>query len=318
MSIRERWLPILLSCAFVVAMCRVVEVTGYREVLFPEMAAILCGAWIQPRQAWNVSRPLMVGLMGSAATFGVLLNLVIPGAMWCRALLAFLFCAVALQLAGSDMTPMFSAAILPVVLGTDVWVYPVAVAAMVTIVVAAQAAMQRAGWREANGFSPRRRAPREALRGWGLRFAAFAALSAPAYLTGNVYFAIPPLVVAFTAFARPDYTLRLRPWRGWLAIACASAVGTYGRILVETGGVSLSVAAGVTFLGLVWVWDGARAWLPPAGAAALLALLVPYQGPWLYPLEVSIGAVVWIAAAMFLFPGLTPGDDRRRRRAERG
>lgn len=285
------------------------------EILFPEMVAILCGAWMQPRQAWNVSKPLMVGLMASGALFGVALNLVVPGPFWGRALLSFAFCAVLLASIGSDMTPMFSAAILPVVLGTVSWVYPLAVTVMVCLVVAGQLAMERAGWRDDVPFAPRRLPVRRSLAQWCERFVIFAALSAVAYLSGNVYFAVPPLVVAFAAFARKDYTLRLRPWRGWMALSGAAIVGIYCRTLIEVGGVPLPLAAAVLFCGVIWVWDAARAWLPPAGAVAMLALLVPYQGPWLYPLEVSIGAAVWIGAAMLFFPGIKPGDDRHGRTA---
>lgn len=307
MSIRERWLPILLSGAFVVAMCAAASATGCDEILFPEMAAILCGAWMQPRQAWNASRPLMVALMAAGAAFGVLANLVVPGPAWGRALLSFAFCATALAVAGCDMTPMFSAAILPVLLGTTGLAYPAAVTAMVGMVAVGQLAMERLGWRERTEFVPRRLPARRSLAQWGLRLGIFAALSAFPYLTRNLYFAVPPLVVAFTAFARKDYTLRLRPWRGWAALSGAAVVGICCRTLVEVGGVPLPLAAAALFCGVVWVWDAAHAWLPPAGAVALLAMLVPYQGPWLYPVEVAVGAALWIGAAMLFFPGLGPG-----------
>jgi hypothetical protein len=295
-------------------MCATADLTGCDEILFPEMAAVLCGAWMQPRQAWNVSRPLMVALMAAGATFGVVANLVVPGPPWARSLLSFAFCATALATVGCDMTPMFSAAILPVLLGTTSPAYPLAVTAMVGLVAVGQLVMERLGWRERTAFAPRRLPVARSLAQWGLRLALFAALSAIPYLTQNVYFAVPPLVVAFTAFARKDYTLRLRPWRGWMALSGAAVVGIGCRTLVEEGGMPLPLSAAVLFCGIVWVWNAARAWLPPAGAVALLAMLVPYQGPWLYPLEVAFGAAVWIAAAMLFFPGLKPGDGSDARR----
>jgi hypothetical protein len=54
MTLRQRWLPILLSGIFVVAMAAVSDIASCSEILFPEITAIVCGAWIQPHQAWNI------------------------------------------------------------------------------------------------------------------------------------------------------------------------------------------------------------------------------------------------------------------------
>ena len=45
----------------------------------------------------------------------------------------------------------------------------------------------------------------------------------------------------------------------------------------------------------------------------LLALLVPWRGPWLYPIEVSLGAAAWVAAALLLFPGIRPSSNDEER-----
>lgn len=313
MTLRERWLPIVLAGAFVVCMCAVAWGTGLSEVLFPETAAILCGAWMQPRQAWNVDRPRMLLLMTSGAVFGLLLNLLIPGGIWIRALLGFAFCACLMNVMGADMTPMLSAAILPVLLGTRTWLYPAVVFSLVALICMGQVALERVGLRERPAFVPLRQPPREALLSWGRRLVVFALLSAPAYLTGNAFFAVPPLIVTYTELTRPDHTLRLRPVRSWVTLAAAAALGSAARCAVEWAGAPLPLAAALGFVGLVLVWNAARTWLPPAGAILLLALLVPFRGPWLYPVEVALGGAVWVAAAELLFPGIRPG-----RRAQDG
>lgn len=307
MSLRARWLPILLSGVFVVCMCRAQTASGIDELLFPETAAILCGAWMQPRQAWNVDRPRMLVLMASGAIFGLAVNLLVPGPIWLRAVLGFAFCALMMNLLGADMTPMLSAAILPVLLGTTSWTYPVAVVAIVALVCLGQVGLERAGLREPPTFRPLRLGVPHALGSWGRKLLVFALLSAPAYFSGNVFFAVPPLIVAYVELTRPDHSLRLRPWRAWASLALAGAIGSVGRCAMEYAAAPLPLAAGVAFAALVLVWNGLRTWLPPAGAVTLLALLVPFRGPWLYPLEVAVGAAVWIAAAELLFPGIRPG-----------
>ena len=82
----------------------------------------------------------MLALMCAGAVFGTAVNLLLPWPLWLRAPLGFLFCATLMNVAGADMTPVLSAAILPMVLGTREWAYPVAVAVLVSLVCAGQVA----------------------------------------------------------------------------------------------------------------------------------------------------------------------------------
>lgn len=314
MTLRQRWLPIVLSGAFVVAMAAVSDITSCSEILFPEITAIVCGAWIQPRQAWNIDRPRMLLLMGTAAIFGLLLNLFVPGPLWVRAVLGYAFCALMMNLVAADMTPMLSAAILPVLLGTREWIYPAAVIVLVALVCLGQIALERAGLREPIDYHPLRLPKRQAFAGWMKRWAVFAALSAPAYFLGQPFFAVPPLLVAYTELTRPDFTLRLRPWKGWCALAAAALIGSVARAVVEAGALPLEPVLALSFVGLILVWNGLRCWLPPAGAALLLAFLVPYHGPLMYGLEAAAGAAIWVAVAVWGFDGIRPSHETREER----
>ncbi|MCI7217894.1 hypothetical protein, partial [Parafannyhessea umbonata] len=250
MSLRRRWLPILLAGVFVVAMVAAAGALRCPEVLFPETAAILCGAWIQPRQAWNVNRPRMIALMCTGAVFGTAVNLLLPWPLWLRAPLGFLFCATLMNVAGADMTPVLSAAILPMVLGTREWAYPVAVAVLVSLVCAGQVALEHLGLREKIDFRPFRLPLRQTLLGWGRRFLVFCVLACPAFATGNAFLAVPPLLVAYTELTRPDMTLRLRPRRTWCTLALAAAIGCVARNAVEALAVPTWVAAALAYVAL--------------------------------------------------------------------
>lgn len=307
MSFQKRWLPILLAGIFVVAMVDVSVLAGSPEVLFPEMTAILCGAWIQPAQAWNVSRPRMLALMTTGAVFGLVMNLAFPGIpLPVRAVIGYAFCALCMNIAGADMTPMLSAAILPMLLGTDSWVYPVAVFVLVTLVELGQIALERVGLREPIDYRPFRLPTGQAIATWARRLGVFALFAVPAYATGNVFLAVPPLLVAYTELTRPDFTLRLRPWRAWAVLAIAGVIGTLARDAMVTLGLPSPLVAAFAFTALVLAWNGLRTWLPPAGAVVLLAFLVPWTSPWLYAVEVALGAAVWVCAALALFPGIRP------------
>lgn len=305
MSIRERWLPICLAGAFVCLMALASQLTGCDEILFPETAAILCGAWVQPHQAWNVDRPRMMLLMGSGAIMGLCLNLLVPGPIWARAVLGYACCALAMNGLGADMTPMVSAVILPVLLGTRDWAYPVTVIVLVGVICLGQMALERWGLRERIDFKPLRPPARQALHDWGARLGVFALLSAPAYFSGNPLLAAPPLLVTYTEFTRPDMTLRLKPRRAWGTLALAGLFGGVGRFAVESLGVPPTLFVALFYPLLIATWSTFETWLPPAGAVLLLGLLVPYAGPLVYPASVAVGGAVWVTAAM-AFPGIRP------------
>ena len=307
MSFQKRWLPILLAGLFVVAMVGASVLTGSPEVLFPEMTAILCGAWIQPKQAWNVNRPRMLALMTTGAVFGLVMNLAFPGIpLPLRAVIGYAFCALCMNVAGADMTPMLSAAILPMLLGTDSWAYPVSVFVLVALVEAGQVALEHVGLREPIEYHPFSLSTKQALASWARRLGVFALFAVPAYATGNLFLAVPPLLVAYTELTRPDFTLRLRPWRAWAVLALAGVIGTLARDAVALLGMPSPLVAAFTFAALVLAWNGLRTCMPPSGAVVLLAFLVPWSSPWLYAAEVALGAAVWVAAALLLFPGIRP------------
>ena len=295
MSFQKRWLPILLAGLFVVAMVGASVLTGSPEVLFPEMTAILCGAWIQPKQAWNVNRPRMLALMTTGAVFGLVMNLAFPGIpLPLRAVIGYAFCALCMNVAGADMTPMLSAAILPMLLGTDSWAYPVSVFVLVALVEAGQVALEHVGLREPIEYHPFRLPTKQALASWARRLGVFALFAVPAYATGNLFLAVPPLLVAYTELTRPDFTLRLRPWRAWAVLALAGVIGTLARDAVALLGMPSPLVAAFAFAALVVAWNGLRTWMPP------------WSSPWLYAAEVALGAAVWVAAALVLFPGIRP------------
>ena len=301
-SIHSRWKPIVLSGAFVVAMVAASDMLHLSELLFPEICAILCGAWILPKQAWRTNRVWMMLLLCAGAVFGVLVNRFLPWPLWARAPLGFLFCAGCMLFCGAEMAPMFSAAVLPMLLETTSWVYPLAVAGLVALVLMGQIILERLGLREPISFQREEKPGREKKALWLRRIAVLCLFACPAYAAGVPFLAVPPLLVAFVEITNPKTPLRRKPMQTWLCLALAAGIGSLGRTAVEAALLSPAIAAAVAFLLLLAVWDVLQLWFPPAGAVVLLAFLAPWQGPWSYFLEVSLGAAIWIVAARVLFP----------------
>lgn len=137
---RKRYFYALLM---ILLMIGAAELLMEREIIFPEMAALTIGMWIVDKRVWQVSRASMVALMILGAVTGVCIVRYSPFPLLVNLAFAFIFTAVCLTLFRATLVPQISACMLPVLLGTESWVYPVAVLVMSVIVVGGQG-----GWRK--------------------------------------------------------------------------------------------------------------------------------------------------------------------------
>ena len=61
------------ALAMIALMVGVAELTGEREIIFPEMAALTIGLWISDKHIWQVGNGQLILLMTLAAVAGVLI-----------------------------------------------------------------------------------------------------------------------------------------------------------------------------------------------------------------------------------------------------
>jgi hypothetical protein len=306
-SIHSRWKPILFSWIFLTAMVAVSDAMHLPELLFPEMCAILCGAWILPKQPWRANRMWIGILLCTGAVFGVLVNRFLPWPLWVRAPLGFLFCAVLMLCCGAEMPPMLSATILPMLLGTTSWVYPLAVAGLVILALIGQILLERGGLREPVLFRREQKPSREQTALWLRRILVLCLFACPAYAAEIPFLAVPPLLVAFVELTKPETPLQGKPIRTWICLSLSAGIGSLGKAAVEANLFPPAAAAAACILLLFVVWEMLQLWFPPAGAIVLLAFIAPWRGPWIYFLESSLGAALWIVLARVLFSGSRRG-----------
>ena len=62
-----------ISLVLILAMVSIAEITGEREIIFPEVAALVVGSWVLEKQPWKVSKLGLVGLMTLCSIVGVLI-----------------------------------------------------------------------------------------------------------------------------------------------------------------------------------------------------------------------------------------------------
>ena len=309
----KEWIRYGVAFGFVLMMFAVSQATGEREVIFPEMLALVLGALCMERQPWRASRPLMVLLMTGSALVGVGVVRYVPMPLLGQALIGFGFVAICLILTDCSLAPMISACILPMYLGTETMVYPLAVVIMMLALVLIQWALERTGLRPA----PQRFSWRKPTRGmfcaWGVTFAGFALLETAALTLGAKYLMISPLIVTWVEGCFHDWSgKRLRILATVVGSACIGIAarlllcGMLGWPVVACGAIAAALLLGLQAL--------LQAFIPPACAIGLLPFLLPQEGMGWYPVLTAAGCGVILLLTRFVSPvvaGRLAGNDRQ-------
>ena len=108
------------------------------EIVFPEVAALAVGFWLIPKRVWWVTRGQALAIMVLASFLGTLLALYSPLPALANIAVGFSLVYLLLALARSTFYPAVSACLLPLVLGVGGWVYPIAVACLVGLILSLQ------------------------------------------------------------------------------------------------------------------------------------------------------------------------------------
>lgn len=287
------------SLGLVAAMVAAAELLGEQEVVFPEIAALAAGMWVIDKQVWRAGRRQAVWLMTLAAAAGWLIAR-IPGLPPLGGIaLGFLFAAGCQVLTRTSLAPMLSACILPVTLGADSPVYPVAVFLLTLTLSGGQLWMERRKLR--TPLPPAFHLPRrrdECLI-WLRLFAVLMLVAALPLHAGFTYFVLPPLVVTFVEFSRPGAGLHKAYGTIWLLIVAGAALGAGFRwLLCVELGMPQAAAALAACACLFALFERCGRIFAPAGAVTLIPLLIPAGDLSVYPLQVAAGAAVLIAAGM--------------------
>jgi hypothetical protein len=299
---RGMYLRYVLSVVFVFLMMLVAELTGEREVIFPETAAILVGFWVVPQAAWYMSRVRLVGLLTAAALLGYLLVVALEAPLYVKYLIGFAFCGVMLNATRCNIWPMFSAVILPLLIHADSIVYPISVFVILTCVALGEVVLERLRLCSSKEL---KLAPKPDVRSWKAwlgRFVLFALLAAPAMFTGQYFLVVPPVIVAYAGFTTRDNPLH-EHWVKTVAVfAVVSSCGALIRGFLDLGlGLNTTLCASLA-VSLAYVFfELFDVRLPPIAASALLPWVIDTSKLVLYPIELTCGAFAFIGLAHLMF-----------------
>jgi hypothetical protein len=271
------------------------------EIIFPEVAALSIGAWYIKNSPWEGNllnlwlSPSLAALTGVGVLHFIHTSQVV--------LIACTFVLVLLQLylLRSNILPSISAAILPILLNADSLYYPMSVCMFSGIIAGGRWYFNRF---QSHDNSATLITHEEKQKRWGLIeikfwlkiFCGIIFVATIALQVKWIYIISPPLIVVFIEFASSSGRKTHRPGRLFWLILAAAISGTVGveviHILLNW---PLWIAAACIVLWIFFLFHQFEFVFPPAAAISLLPTIIHEKMLLLYPLQVAIGAILFIA-----------------------
>ncbi|OLN27394.1 hypothetical protein [Desulfosporosinus metallidurans] len=226
----------------------------------------------------------------------------------------FILVILQLYLLRSNVLPSISAAILPFLINADSLYYPLSVCILSGIITTGRWYFNHF---QIHDHSATLITYEEKQKRWGLIeinfwFKIFVGIVfvATIALQGKwIYVISPPLIVSFVEFAKSSGRAEHRPWRLFLLILSAAFSGILGveviHILLHW---PLWISAGCIVIWTFFLFYQFQFIFPPAAAISLLPTIIHEQMLLLYPLQVAVGAILFIAIGKLSFHQLKAAE----------
>lgn len=267
------------------------EFLGEKEIIFPEITALTVGSIAAPKQSWRVSRVRMVLLIAICAVIGIMIvrYSTLPKALNLAG--AYLLCQVIFLISRTSFAPMISAAALPVLMDTETVIYPISAVSMTLLTVLTQYILERLGKYDHEDFTPLPAPDKFSWISAAARTAIALLIAFPLLYFGWSFCIAPPLLVAFTEFCAPGSKARSDPFRTVMVITGCALCGAAFRLGLGIAlGLPLTVPAVLAVISALIIMKLSGRYIPPAGALAVLPMIIPEKALLIYPAEILAGA----------------------------
>lgn len=194
-------LPYVLTLILVGIMTFVAEILGEGEIIFPEITALAIGYMVTQKQGWKVNDSRMIALIAICAVAGVLTVRYIKVGLYLEILIAFVFSQILFMLSGTTFAPMISAIVLPVMMQTESFIYPIAAFLLTIAVVLFRRFLLKVKIRDKEDFQPVNLHAKSDVIDTAVRTICVAVVGFFAIWSGFKFAIAPPLLVAFTEFS---------------------------------------------------------------------------------------------------------------------
>lgn len=280
------------TVAIITFMVGVSEILGEREIIFPEIAAIAVGAFAAPSFAWNTNYKRIFILITLSAAAGVLIVKYVPLPSAFQAVIAFALSQLIFINSGTSFAPMISALVLPVLLQTTSVVYLGTAVTFTLLILAVRFIFEKTGTAEKLSFTPASPPKRNTYLLTFIRILTGGAILAAAVFSGHQFVAAPPFLVAFTEMSKPGSKAVKSPFKVFAVISACGITGAVIRyvLTIKLEVFPLAASAMLTAVIFLLIMKSSKAFIPPAGAIAVLSMLIPADKVIYYPLECILGA----------------------------
>lgn len=295
-------IPYISTLLLVGIMVGIAELLNEKEIIFPEITALAVGYMVAQKRSWKVNGKRMLLLITICATVGVLIVRYSGLALFPQMIIAFSFAQIVFMFSGTTFAPFVSAIVLPVMMQTKSFIYPISAVVLTILVIGFHQLFLKMKIREDEEYIPVMLNSKDDIIDTALRIVCVAIVGFVAIYFNYKFIIAPPLLVAFTEFSRPRNKVRNKPIKTVLVITGCALVGSLSRYLLTIKlELPLTVSALIATLIMLLILTYTKMYMPPVGAITILSMIIPQSSVITYPLQIFVGSVVIILLSGVFF-----------------
>ncbi len=295
-------IPYISTLLLVGIMVGIAELLNEKEIIFPEITALAVGYMVAQKRSWKVNGKRMLLLITICATVGVLIVRYSGLALFPQMIIAFSFAQILFMFSGTTFAPFVSAIVLPVMMQTKSFIYPISAVVLTILVIGFHQLFLKMKIREDEEYIPVMLNSKDDIIDTALRIVCVAIVGFVAIYFNYKFIIAPPLLVAFTEFSRPRNKVRNKPIKTVLVITGCALVGSLSRYLLTIKlELPLTVSALIATLIMLLFLTYTKMYMPPVGAITILSMMIPEISVITYPLQIFVGSVVIILLSRVFF-----------------
>lgn len=295
-------IPYISILLLVGIMVGIAELLNEKEIIFPEITALAVGYMVAQKRSWKVNGKIMLLLITICATVGVLIVRYSGLTLFPQMIIAFSFAQILFMFSGTTFAPFVSAIVLPVMMQTKSFIYPISAVILTILVIGFHQLFLKMKIREDEEYIPVMLNSKDDIIDTALRIVCVAIVGFVAIYFDFKFVIAPPLLVAFTEFSRPRNKVRNKPIKTVLVITSCALVGSLSRYLLTIKlELPLTVSALIATLIMLLILTYTKMYMPPVGAITILSMMIPEISVITYPLQIFVGSVVIILLSRVFF-----------------
>lgn len=295
-------IPYISTLLLVGIMVGIAELLNEKEIIFPEITALAVGYLVAQKRSWKVNGKRMLLLITICATVGVLIVRYSGLTLFPQMIIAFSFAQILFMFSGTTFAPFVSAIVLPVMMQTKSFIYPISAVILTILVIGFHQLFLKMKIREDEEYIPVMLNSKDDIIDTALRVVCVAIVGFVAIYFNYKFIIAPPLLVAFTEFSRPRNKVRNKPIKTVLVITGCALVGSLSRYLLTIKlELPLTLSALIATLIMLLILTYTKMYMPPVGAITILSMIIPQSSVITYPLQIFVGSVVIILLSRVFF-----------------